>query len=105
MLVRTVGLTEYESYVRLLNLPAMYDVNIGKLKTPLIYFSVREEEFWDAALYTMGLTEASQSLVNVMIYVRRRMGGMSLVTKELMAPWDLSKRDVHAFCLAVTAYV
>lgn len=83
----------------------MYDANMGKLKTPLVYFSVREEEFWDAALYTMGLAEASQTLVNVMSYVRRRMGGMSLVTKELMAPWDLPKRDVHAFCLAVTAYV
>lgn len=44
------------------------------------------------------------SLLNATAYVRRRMGGMSLATQELLAPWDLPSRQVVTFSLTCVAY-
>lgn len=101
-IVRTIALTEAESYIKVLDFTEMYDPLMGCLKIPLKYISVREDEFYDALNYMLSIDEKSLTLTNAMSYVRRRMGGMSLVTKELVAPWDLPKRDMLAFCIAVT---
>lgn len=102
--VRTIGLTEAEEFVRILDMPKMYDARTDKLILPLRYISVRASEFFDALHYVQTLDDKSVTYLNVMAYVRRRMGGMSLATKEIVAPWELAQADVEAFCLAVVAY-
>uniref|UniRef100_A0A1B6DRE7 Alphavirus-like MT domain-containing protein n=1 Tax=Clastoptera arizonana TaxID=38151 RepID=A0A1B6DRE7_9HEMI len=104
-IVRTIGLTQHESFVKLLNIQEIFCPRMRSLRTPLVYMSIREDEFYDTVNYMLSLDVKSQSFTNCMAYVRRRMGGMSLVTKELLAPWDLPKNLVLPFSLAVTCYV
>lgn len=101
--VRTLGLTDPEAYVKILDLEEMYDFDAGMLILPLKYMSVRESEYFDALNYMCALDNKSMHVLNCVSYVRRRMGGLSLVTKELLSAWDLPTSQVGKFCTAVTA--
>lgn len=101
-IVRTLELEEHEEFVQLLDVYACVNIKTGRASSPLTYFSVRETEYWDVLVYLLSLDPKSLSLQNCLTYVRRRMGGMSLVTKELLAPWDLPKRLVYKFAITVT---
>lgn len=70
-----------------------------------MYVSVRAKEYFDTVNYLASLDEKSLNFVNAAAYVRRRMGGMSLATQELLAPWDLPSRHVISFCITCVAYV
>lgn len=102
---KKVVLTENEEYVRILDMQKMYDAETDQLVTPLRYISVKAKEFFDTVNYLASLDEKSVSFTNAAAYVRRRMGGMSLATQELLAPWDLPSRQVVTFCLTCVAYV
>nr|QWC36506.1 polyprotein [Bemisia tabaci beny-like virus 6] len=99
--VRTIGLTENEAYVKVLDVWESVDRSTGKVIRPLKYFSVRESEYSDTLNYLIALDPKSLTLTNAITYVRRKKGGVSLVNKELVAPWHLQSKDVHKFALAV----
>lgn len=103
--VKTIGLTENEEYVRILDMQKMYDAETDQLVTPSRYISVKAREFFDTVNYLASLDEKSVSFLNAAAYVRRRMGGMSLATQELLAPWDLPSRQMVSICLTCVAYV
>lgn len=98
---RLIELPDSETYVKILDIKNSVNRSTGKINNPLIYFSVREDEYIDTFNYLMSLDPKSLSFQNTVAYVRRRMGGMSLITKELIAPWFLPKRKVEAFCTTV----
>lgn len=41
---------------------------------------------------------------NTIVYIRRRRGGMSLITQELVEPWNLPKTKVAAAALTIFVY-
>lgn len=100
-IVRTIELTENESYVKLLDLYGSMNHRTCKLDNPLKYFSVKESEFWEGMNYISRIDEKSWSIQNVMLYVCRRAGGMSLQSKEFVGPWDLPKSKYYQFSVAV----
>jgi len=102
IVVRTIELQPHEEFVRVLDTWASVDHVSCKFKPKLQYFSVKESEYWETLNYMLSLDPKSLTLQNCMTYVRRRMGGMSLVSKELVSPWDLPKADAYKFAIAVT---
>lgn len=91
----------HEEYVRVLDVLQCIDNNTGRVKQPLVYFSVREDEVLDTYNYALSLDPKSLNFQNLVAYIRRRMGGMSLITKELVEPWWLKKCQVETFALTI----
>ncbi|UHK03121.1 MAG: RNA-dependent RNA polymerase [Sanya benyvirus 1] len=104
-IARMIELTPREQYVRVLDLQSSVNKSTGKVNKPLRYFSVREDEFCDTYNYCLALDPKSLTFPNVIQYIRRRMGGMSLITKELVEPWYLQKVDVEKLALNILIYV
>nr|UNY47209.1 MAG: ORF1 [Benyviridae sp.] len=102
---RTIELTPQEQYVRVLDIMNSVNKRTGKASNPLTYFSVNEEEFYDVLNYVLSVDPKSQTFQTILTYIRRRMGGVSLVTKELVQKWSLPKHRVHGFCLLILVYV
>lgn len=59
-IVRNLGLNDTEAFVQLLDMEQMYDPASEKLLKPFKYFSVREDEFFDAANYLGAIDEVSK---------------------------------------------
>lgn len=51
--------------------------------------------------YLISLDPKSITFSNCVTYVRRRMGGVSLVTQELLAPWTLKDSMVCTFAISM----
>lgn len=100
-IVRSIELPERNKYVKILDVRACVNTRTGKVNRPLSYFSVNESEYLDVYNYTMSLDEKSVTYQNIIAYIRRRMGGVSLITKELIEPWYLSPRRVPDLALIV----
>lgn len=98
---RTVKLQPHEEYVRVLDVLQCIDNRTGRVKEPLTYFSVREDEVLDTYNYALSLDPKSLNFQNLVAYMRRRMGGMSLITKELVEPWWLKECQVETFALTI----
>jgi hypothetical protein len=103
-IVRTIQVPDDEMYVKVLDLWSSVNHRTCRISNPLVYFSVRESEFFDIFNYYMSLDPKSRSLDNLILAIRRRLGGMALVSRELVAPWDLPKRLVYPFALTVQVY-
>lgn len=69
------------------------------------YFSVFANEFWETVNYALALDPKSMSFANLLAFVRRRGGGISLVNKELVAPWNLRQSRYASFCMNVFLFV
>lgn len=100
-LVRAIELTDRERFVKVLDIRACVNQKTGKVRDPLVYFSVFETEYLDIYNYTLSLDPKSVTFPNIFAYIRRRMGGMSLVTRELVEPWSLPRRHVQDLALVV----
>lgn len=104
--VRYLAVPKHLKFVRVLNLMAL--LRESKRTRSMIrvqnyeYFSVRQEEWLDAVNYAASLDEKSSTIQNLIVYIRRRMGGASLVSKELIPAWSLL--DVHVIPLAQTVF-
>jgi hypothetical protein len=96
---RTLALPEHKQFVRILDVLASTDLE-GRVSR-LSYFSVFSSEYFEALNYCLSIDPKSLTLHNTMTFVRRRAGGVSLISKELLAPWHIKTRDFHAFSLAV----
>lgn len=106
-MVRTLELPPHEAYVNMLDLYASIDHGNCKLRRPLKYFQVREAEFFSVFNFLVSIDVKSLTLQNCILYTRRLMGGMSLSSKELVAPWDLPQTDAYRFAIStyLQAYI
>jgi len=96
---RALALPRKKQYVKILDLVNSTSAD-GSLKR-LRYFSVFANEYFETLNYCLSIDRRSLSLANTMTFVRRRAGGVSLISKELLAPWNLQSRDFYSFSLAV----
>lgn len=96
---RAVALPRKKQYVKVLDLINSCNVH-GVVKTKR-YFSVFADEYFETLNYCLSIDPRSLTLQNTMTFVRRRAGGISLISKELLAPWNLRSRDFHSFALTV----
>jgi len=99
--VRLIELPRQFQYVRMLDVWKSVNLKTGRINSPLVYFSVYAEEYYDALLWLASLAKDSRKIETVMTYVRRRKSGVSLQTKELVSPWHLQDSKVQAFCLTI----
>jgi hypothetical protein len=101
--VRVFELPERKKYVQVLDL--FDSVNSEKqIRRVKRYFSVFAEEFFETLNYALAIDPKSLSMANVLTFCRRRSGGVSLVTKELLGAWHMSARDMPAFAYSVALY-
>lgn len=100
-IVRMLSLPENEQFVRCLDLYASVDHRNCKLNSPLVYFSARATDVFDALNYGLSLPDLSLTLKNIMLFCRRRAGGVSLITKELQPGWELAKGDLFKLAIAI----
>lgn len=100
-LVRSIDLEERQRYVKVLRISECVDRRTGKVKSPLKYFSMVESEYLDVVNYLLSLDQKSLTYQNTVAYIRRRMGGMSLISKELIEPWYLPKRLVGEAAMTI----
>ena len=103
-IARSICLPAHDEYLRVLDVYASVNTRTMQFHRPFAYISIREEIVMDVMLYMSALDIKSVSLVNCLTYIRRRVGGMSLVSKELVAPWDLPRTHVTPLAVAITAY-
>jgi len=99
---RTIAMPENYQYVRIMDVIGSFDRHRGRFGEPR-YISINLNEFFEALNYTLSLAEKSLVLQNVCVFIRRRMGGASLITQELLAPWHLPKR--HLYKMAVVVFL
>lgn len=69
------------------------------------YFSMRQEEWTDLVNYGASLDEKSTTIQNLIVYTRRRCGGASLVSKELIPAWSLHDDQIIAAAQAAYYYI
>jgi hypothetical protein len=100
--VRSVTLPRHLKFVRMLE-PFESCRRDGTVKP--VYFSARASEFWEVVNYALSLDEKSLSFPNLLAFIRRRGGGISLVNKELLEPWHLKISQYAAFAMTVFLYV
>lgn len=103
-IVRSIELPEKDRYVKLLDIMACVNKRTGRVIRPFKYFSMNEGEFLDTLNYLLSLDPRSLTHQNTIAYIRRRMGGMSLITKELVEPWQLPRRLVAPAALVIYFY-
>jgi hypothetical protein len=104
--LRLLTLPEPLQYVRVLDLS-----KIERHSSHLIrpsredYFSVLSSEFYQSVNYLMSLDEKSRTLVNALIWCRKRRQGLSMSTKEFKSHWWLKEGQVPMFAVTVYCYV
>lgn len=100
-IARSIDLSPKEAYVKVLDIRAAVNRQTGKIKYPLKYVSMREDEYMDVFNYALSLDPKLLTFPNIVSYIRRRMGGLSLITKELVEPWYLPKREVETVAITI----
>lgn len=102
-IVRSISLPAEKRYYRVLDILKSVNTKTGKQSDKLIYFSVNEEEYISVINFLLAIDRKSMSVETAMTYMRRRGGGASLLTQEVLAPWDLENVDYYR--TALNAYV
>lgn len=103
---RTLELPDSLKYIRIMDVLNSFDLHNNKLKafSQCRFFAVNEIEFFEVLNYALALDEKSLTLQNVLSYIRRRIGGISTIAKEFVAPMQLKKTDVAKMALCVFLY-
>lgn len=68
-LLRAIELQPNEQYVKVLDISKCVNRNTGKVNKPLVYFSVRLDEFLDTYNYCMALDPKSVTLANIHSFI------------------------------------
>ena len=102
--VRTLGLRTHEQYVEILDLAKLICRRTGVITCEGSYLKVQAHAWWDVVHYIETVAERSRILANALAFIRRRRGGIKLVTAELIAPWQLAEDVVEPLALAATIY-
>lgn len=94
---RSIELTPFEQYVRMLDIDKSVDRATGRPKLRLEHFSVPLSAYTEVIEYLLSLDPKSLTLPNCVAFIRRRKGGTSLINKELTKPWHLQANVVFKF--------
>lgn len=101
-ITRCLALPDYLRSVKILNVRASMKKLSGRLDmTNLIYFPVRVEEFEHAINYAMDVAKESLTFRNVLVFLRRKTSGISLVSKEYTRAWAVPTGLVPEMALVV----
>ncbi|AVD98637.1 putative replicase P1 protein [Red clover RNA virus 1] len=104
--VRNLELPEFLRTTRLLNIKKSYDREKGHLMLDkLEYFAVRSDEFQDAVNYGLDIAKDSVNFNNILLFIRRRCAGVSMVNKEMSRNWTAPKGLLPDFAMVVYLYV
>lgn len=104
-IVRTISLPQNLRYVRILDIPASFDLLTGRMKSSgLVYFSALEREFYDTANYLGSQKPESLTLPATNTLVQRASGGLQVATTEYAPKWTLPKSHFWRFALACTMH-
>jgi hypothetical protein len=98
---RTLGLPRHKHRALLMDAAAVFQ-GADPEKTR---FAVNLDEWVSTVNWAMSLQQKALAHDVVVMYVRRMIGGVSLVNKELVTPWTLKPIDVPRFALAVLIHV
>jgi hypothetical protein len=102
IITRKIELPENKKYVKVLDL---INSKIGvPFQSRLKYFAVYSNEFLDTLNYCLSIDKKSLTLENTMLFIRRRSGGVSLMSKEFIPAWHLSPYYYQTFALTVYLY-
>lgn len=96
---RTLTLPERKHRALIMDVPRTYLT--GKLER----FPVNVSEWHAVVNWASSLDEKSLNYHTVLLYIRRMLGGVSLVNKELTEPWSVKPRDAPKLALAVVLHV
>lgn len=104
--VRTLALPDHLRTVGVLDLARVTNNGgaINVLPKDFHYIKMRKNELDDLINYIMSLDEKSHKLQNVVLYLRRRVSGVSLVTTELVSKWQVREKDIPTIALCALIY-
>nr|DAZ87284.1 TPA_asm: replicase [Arceuthobium sichuanense virus 3] len=101
--VRCLEVPEYLRAVEILDIRKSCDLKGAKMVC-YKYFPIAFDEFHDSVNYALDISKDSLNFTNVLLYIRRRCSGVSLVTKELSRTWTAPKALHFDFALVVYLY-
>lgn len=93
---RVIALPKRKQYVRMRDLMSK--------RASKTYISMFADEFFEVYNYCLAIDDKSLTFANTLNFIRRRAGGVSLVSKELLAPWHLSSRDFSTAAFTIYVY-
>lgn len=100
-IIRPVSLPKKKFFVRFLDILASTDVTEKLVRENYLYRSVLASEFFELYNYCVSIDRKSLTKENAVTWVRRRAGGISLMTKELVARWHLDESLIETFAYTV----
>lgn len=104
--VRCLELPDFLKTVKILDIRKSFNRDNFKLKLEdLHYFAIRADEFHDAVNYGLDIAKESLNFNNILLFIRRRCSGISLVSKEISKSWTAPKGLLPQFALVVYFYV
>nr|WJJ60798.1 putative replicase P1 protein [Carrot associated RNA virus 1] len=103
---RHLELPDHLKSVMVLDVHDSYDRLRHKLDiSNLVYFPVRAAEFNETVNYGLDISKDSLTFTNILLYVRRRTSGVSLVSKGLAKSWTIAEAKIPPFSMVVLLYV
>ena len=101
--VRNISLLPCERYVRVLDLRRLWNRRTQSFSGERVCVNIAYTVYETCYLHLSSLATGSKNFVNLQNYMRKAKGGISLVSKELVAPWNLA--DDHHEPLALAVYI
>nr|DAF42465.1 TPA_exp: replicase [Dactylorhiza hatagirea beny-like virus] len=103
--VRNLEVPEFLRTVQVLDIVESFDYGKQKLDlNNLKYFPVKASEFHDVVNYALDVAKESINFNTILLYIRRRCSGISLVTKDIAKSWTAPRHKLPAFALVVYLY-
>ena len=99
--VCTIALLPCKRYVRILDLTRLWHRVTQSFCGERRYINISYSVYESCYLYLSSLAPTSKTYANLLNYMRKANGGISLVSKELVGPWNLDARDHEPLALAV----
>ena len=99
--LRSLTLLPCERYVKILDLSRLWNRRTQSFCGERRYVTISYNVYESCYLYLSSLAPTSKTYANLLNYMRKAKGGISLVSKELVAPWNLDPRDHEPLALAV----
>lgn len=104
--VRNLELPDFLKTTRILNVRKSFNRETGSLNMDdLQYFAVRTEEFHETVNYGLDIAKDSVNFNNILLFIRRRCSGVSMVNKEMSKNWTAPKGLLPDFAMVVYLYV
>jgi hypothetical protein len=80
-------------------------ISSPEFKRAKVYITIMQDEYYKIFLYCSSLAEKDWSVQNVVIYIKRNIHGIALVTKELQSSWFLDEEKVADVAFVIMCMV